>query len=471
MMRPCLLAIGLASAVCAAGAAPAPPEGPRQIRLAPQSNAKQVEAFRYRLLPNPRDRMPGNAASLWRLAGEAFREAKHKITFQEWDWIRTPLSKLPRKEVHEVLADYTAAFRLSRQAACREHCDWELPPLTFQSIQVYLPMAHMQRCRELANLLSIQFRLQLVEGRFDDAAETLQTGFALARHLCEGNMLIDMLVGIAINAIMLERVEEWIQRPGSPNLYWALTALPRPLGNMRHSVEYELTTLDRSFSGLRRIRRETLLAREADSLADEVFGCGGRMLEWVKEAGVLEKGRAAMLPATMYPQARKALLAWGRSAKELDAMPNSQVVLLWYAGQWDRARDGMLKALTVPIWQGLPLMEAALKEHRTADNALLTLLLPAINKTWVASVRIERQLSSLRCAEALRLYAAKHEGKPPLKWSDITEVPLPIDPFTGKGFDGLYQLIEGRGILELSLSPLPGMPASLRRHYELAPPR
>lgn len=469
MMYRSVLVICLAATVCAAGAAPAPPEGPRQIRLAPQSTTKQVGAFRYRLLPDPRDREPGNAATLWRLASDAFRESEHKMTNQEWDWIGTPLDKLPRKKVHDVLAHYTAALRLARQAACREHCDWELPPLTLQSIQVYLPMAHMQRCRELANLLSIQFRLQLVEGRFDDAAETLQTGFALARHLCEGNMLLEILVGIAIDAVMFNRVEEWLQAPGSPNLYWALTELPRPLGNVRHSIQYEMNSIYRSFPALRRIHRETLTAQEADSLANEVFGLWAKMQgEKAKEAGALEKMRAALLQTTMYPQACKYLLACGRSAKEIDATPKSQVILLWHAGQWDRARDNMFKALTVPIWQGLPLMKAALKEHRSADNALLALLLPAIDKTWIASVRIERQLAGLRCAEALRLYAAAHEGKPPEKWSDIAAVPLPTDPVTGKGFDGFYQKTkEDRAVLEVP--PPPGQPALVARRYELAP--
>ncbi len=286
MWRASSMLILLLAVAVAAAAAPAPPESPRVIRLAPQSTAKQVGAFRYRLLPDPRDRTPGNAAPLWRLASDAFRDAEHKMTNQEWDWVGTPLDKLPRKEVHDVLAHYTAALRLARQAACREHCDWELPPLTLQSIQVYLPMAHLQRCRELANLLCIQFRLQLIEGRFDEAAETLQSGFALAHHLCEGNILIEMLVGIAIDAIMFNRVEEWLQTPGSPNLYWALTALPRPLGNVRHSVEYELSSFDRSFPGLRRIRRGTLTATEADNLANEVF-------YWTKEVGEkVKKGDA-----------------------------------------------------------------------------------------------------------------------------------------------------------------------------------
>jgi hypothetical protein len=465
-----LFVIGLTAVICAAEAAPPVAEGPRQIQLAPQSTAKQVEAFHYRLLPDPRDRTPGNAAPLWRLASDAIHEAKHKMTPQEWEWGSIPLDKLPRKEVRGVLDHYTAALQLSRQAACREHCDWELPPQTFQSMQVYMPLAHIQRCREIANLLSIQFRLQLVEGRFDDAQETLQTGFALAQHLSQGDRLIELLVGIAIDTIMFNHVEEWIQTPGSPNLYWALTELPRPLGNMRHAVEYELNSLYRSFPGLHRLRKETLTAQEADSLANEVFGWPAKMLgAKAKDAGITDKWRAAMLQATMYPQARKRLLEWGRPVKEIDALPKSQVLLLWNAGQWDRARDDVLKALSVPIWQGQPLMKAALKEHRLADDVLLKLLIPAIEKNWQANVRRERQLAGLCGAEALRLYAAAHEGKPPAKWSDITAVPLPIDPLTGKGFDDFYKVSDGRGILEIMPHPPIVNVPSLGRRYELAP--
>jgi hypothetical protein len=476
MIRRFVLFVSLASAAFSVWAAPALPDGPRQIQLAPQATVEQVGAHRYRLLPDPRDVTRGNASPLWRLASDASHEVKHNWTDAEYDWAgagRTSLKNLPRQQLRDLLAKYTASLRLARQAALRDHCDWEFPPTTFQSVQAYMPLSHVQSCRQLANLLCIQYRLQLAEGRFVDAAETLQTGFALAHHLGEGSStLINLLVSIAIDAIMFGCVEEWIQTPGSPNLYWALTELPEVRANLRRAVGYELGTFDRSFPGLRRIRRETLTAAEADSLANEVFGWCARMVgmlgEKRKEADALEKGRAFMLQATKYPQARKRLLEWGRSAKELDAMPKSQVILLWYTEQWDRARDDLLKALTVPTWQGMPLMEAALKEHRSAEDPLLALLVPTIDKTWFATVRSERQLAGLRGAEALRLYAAAHGGKPPAKWSDITLVPLPIDPLSGKGLDVFYEVTEGRGILEIPPPP-PFRQALLGRRYELEP--
>jgi hypothetical protein len=473
MMPRSFLAIFLMIGISAVWAAPAPPDGPRHIRLAPQATAKQVSASRYRLLPDPRDITRGNAAPLWRLASDAFRESKRQLTPKEDAWTgETPLQRLPRKEIADFLSHHTAALRLARQAACRDHCDWEFPPVTFQSIQVHFPLTHLQRGRELTQLLCIQYRLQLVEGRFDEAAETLQTGFALARHVCEGGALLDILVGIAIDAIMFSRVEEWIQTPSSPNLYWALTALPGPRGNLRRSLEYEMNSLYRSFPRLRRLHRETLTAREADGLVNEIIDSVSKVMGNIllqKQEDALKKQMAAIRDATKYPQARKHLTDLGLTIKEIDAMPKSQAVLLWYVDQYDRVWDKMFEALSVPTWQARPLMEAATQEFRSSENVFPTLLLTAVEKTWMANVRFEIQLAGLRGAEALRLYAAAHEGKPPAQWSDITLVPLPIDPLTGKGLDDFYQVNGGRGILEIPPPPPPGMPASLGRRYVLEP--
>ena len=56
----------------------------------------------------------------------------------------------------------------------------------------------------------------------------------------------------------------------------------------------------------------------------------------------------------------------------------------------------------------------------------------------------------LRAIEALRIYAAAHEGRLPDKLADIAEVPLPIDPTTGQAFS--YQKTGDTAVLE---SPYP----------------
>jgi hypothetical protein len=64
---------------------------------------------------------------------------------------------------------------------------------------------------------------------------------------------------------------------------------------------------------------------------------------------------------------------------------------------------------------------------------------------------VDRQIAALRCVEAIRLYAAAHDGKLPAKLADITEVPVPVDPVNGKEFD--YKLKEGKATL---YGPPPG---------------
>jgi hypothetical protein len=462
----------------AVGVAQAQVDAPKLIRLAPQSTAKQVGAFHYRLLPDPLDRTPGNAAPLWRLAGEALRNAKRRLTPKEDNWLSDPLQELPRKEIADFLAHYAATFRLARQAACRDHCDWEMAPLTLQFIQESFSNELIQRLRELVSLLSIRCRLQLAEGRYEDAAETLQIGFAMARHLCESDSAIHNLVGIALASIMVSRVEEWVQTAGSPNLYWALTALPRPLASVRRAFEQEFNIVHRSFPDLRRLRRETLMVRQAEELVKEVCDSLGKATEGSpkeeENRQTFRKLAASILAAENYPQARQHLLDLGRPARDIDAIPKSQVILLWYVDQYDQSQDDVLKAVTVPTWQAQPLLDAATQEFHAAGkggNPLFGLMMiNAVMKTFEAHIRLERYVAGLRAAEALRLYAAEHAGKTPAQWDDITAVPLPLDPITGRSFRGLYQVKDGRGILDVPYHKS-GMPASLGRRYELAPPR
>ena len=62
------------------------------------------------------------------------------------------------------------------------------------------------------------------------------------------------------------------------------------------------------------------------------------------------------------------------------------------------------------------------------------MLTPALNSARLAPIRLDRQLDALQCIEAIRLYAAAHEGKLPASLEAITEAPVPLDPATGKPF-------------------------------------
>jgi hypothetical protein len=90
-------------------------------------------------------------------------------------------------------------------------------------------------------------------------------------------------------------------------------------------------------------------------------------------------------------------------------------------------------------------------------------VLPALGRVRLNMAKLDREIAALRCVEALRAYAAAHEGKLPKALDDVTEVPIPADPLTGKAFQ---YLSDGRTAVLSALAPSPDMPeCSLR--YEL----
>jgi hypothetical protein len=278
--------------------------------------------------------------------------------------------------------------------------------------------------------------------------------------------MIQDLVGLAIGAITLSRVEEWIQIPGSPNLYWALTELPRPLIDARGSIRSEVNTLYRSFPTLRDLKAKKLSAEEAKALVERFFVTMCRLADEPGPDWKLKLG-LTVFAMKYYPNAKKELIARGRSEKEVDALPVTQAVALYMLEEYDRVRDEFVRCTTLPPWQGFPEMEkvvrAEMPKARENGNMPIALLMPAMEKVYVAQLRVDRNIAGLRAAEAIRLYIAKH-GAPPLKLADITEVPLPTDPITGKGFDDWYSRKGNLAVLDVP--PSPGMPARLGKRYE-----
>ena len=77
-------------------------------------------------------------------------------------------------------------------------------------------------------------------------------------------------------------------------------------------------------------------------------------------------------------------------------------------------------------------------------------LLPAMGRVYYLTYRLERDIAILRCVEAIRIYAAGHNGQLPKTLSDIKEVPVPLDPLWGKDF--VYKLVDNKAIIE-SMAP------------------
>jgi hypothetical protein len=427
-------------------AAPAHAQRPEDpVKLALRAAPAPTPALKYVLLPELSDTKPGNAALLYQRA-HSFEWwtnlRKQPDYFKIFDWVDLPWKDVPRAKV-EFLRRFGALKEVDLGAR-RESCDWEMTG-RLRKEGVWTAVPDVQGFREYAGLLAMRCRLEIADREYDRAVHTLQTGFALGRHVSDAPLLINALVGNATCEIMLGRVEELIQAPGSPNLYWALTDLPRPLIDLRRGLQGEKLMLEAEFPDLKDIETEPL-SREAQKrllkkLNDPQFWAllngGGSHAGWRREFGFL--GTALRT----YPAAKRALIAEGRKAEEVEAMPVLQVILIRAVREYRRLRDDTFKWAGLPYPEGRAGLAKVDREFRkvAAEQPTAKLFLafvPAIQKVVEAHARLDRHIAALRCVEALRLHAAAHGGKLPAKLSDITEVPVPVDPATGKSF--LYEV-------------------------------
>src|SRR5262249_3919366 len=124
----------------------------------------------------------------------------------------------------------------------------------------------------------------------------------------------------------------------------------------------------------------------------------------------------------------------GRAEERLVQFPPEQVFLLDEIRSYEELRDEGMKLMKLPSWQAEKLLAEIKKPKKPA---LFEFLTPALHKVRRAQARLEQRFALLRHVEALRMYAAAHDGKLPAKLSDCP-VPLPNDPFTGKAF--LYEV-------------------------------
>jgi hypothetical protein len=427
--------------------------------------ASPSPALKYPLLPELRDTIPGNAVAHYRQAVKIMKQDAPQMSgwYETIDqWMAVPLKDFPREEVGKFLKQCETTFQEVEVGARSEQCDWGLTEeLRKKGISTLLP--DIQEMRQIATFLSLRIRYELAEGRLDKAARTLQTGFAVSHHLAEEPTLISALVGIAIGSIMEARLEEFIQQPNAPNLYWSLTDLPRPFIDLRKAMQGERVGAYGTFPGM----AETAADLNAKPFTTEQVEKAVFQLPYLLEDNndlLRFKDRAllALRLAARHEAAKKTLIDQGRPKELVDAMPHFQVGLLVALQQYDKEFDELLKWQSLPYWQSQPEMAKwakHTKELRDEKNApaipLAGLLLPAVQKVFAARTRIDRRIAALRCVEAVRLYAADHGGKLPSKWEEIKDIPLPLDPVTGKPFD--CRVAGDRAFL--SCTPFPDQPA------------
>jgi hypothetical protein len=136
------------------------------------------------------------------------------------------------------LKRFETSLKLFEQAARCKTCKWSAAQRS--------PMFGNQP-RMIAQALGLQARLDIAEKKYDSAIHTVQTGVGMGRHIADGPTLIHGLVGTAVGALALKEAEHLIQAPDSPNLYWALESLPKPLIDLTKQMEAEIANIESQY--------------------------------------------------------------------------------------------------------------------------------------------------------------------------------------------------------------------------------
>jgi len=420
------------------------------------------EALKYQLLLGILDQTNGNAALHYYRASNMLpthteiEEIRDNIS----DWLDFPIDQLPRKEIESAISHYRSSLHLVDLAVKCDKCDWDLP--IEDGYSMLLP--GLSDFRDIAKVIALQARLQIADGKYNEAIDTLKKGFVMSRHIADGPTLIQDLVGISISAFLLNDIEQFVQQPDTPNLYWALTAMPQPFIDMRQAMQYEKDALYTEFPQLKDIETAKLTPLEVSELLSAFM----RVME---DIGVDVAGNKFLSVGWVmlhYQDAKRFLAEHGRSKAQIEAMPAGQSVLIYQLQQYKQIRDDIFKWFNVPYrraYEGMKKAEQQLKEKmgNSLRANIFTALLPAISKAYLMTARLDRHIAMLRCVEAVRMYGADHDGKLPGSLDEIKQVPIPLDPVTGKSF--IYEVTDGKAVFEAPVSP--SGKSKRRPRYEL----
>ena len=223
----------------------------RSLSVSPQT--APVPALKYRLLPLNSELKEGNAVPIYlRLAHEQNDAARKYWTETPMPWNAMPVDSIPLEEARKFLQDHRRMLRQFELGARRRTAEWNYTLDEGNPIEMLMP--DTQQMRNYAPMLVLQVRVALADGDFTRAAHHLETCFAISRHVGEGPFLVNSLVAIALASQFAGTVADFVERPGAPNLYWALTALPRPLIDLRRAQDVEFQFIEIGVSRISRPR-------------------------------------------------------------------------------------------------------------------------------------------------------------------------------------------------------------------------
>lgn len=426
-------------------------------------------ALKYRLIPDDFDMVDGNAA-IYYLKAMGFleqnaaheqlmklqREAEKRASPEAKDygevvppymWLSLPPSELPLEKVKEFLQLTAFQSDFLREAAKRKEMSMDRHIRSVQNPLAYL-LPEIQSMRELARLQSLRCRVAVAENRLDDAIAILGQEYAMSHHLGQDEFLVSNLVGIACAGIAWEDALYLVQHPQAPNLYWAFTALPHNMFDLRQSYAFERQLLYEQIKILREVDetlrpvgfwQDFLDRLSSQSEVVDIVASEFRLSHDTIYDPTTLRATLVVYVAAAYPGAKRFLIEQcGMTQAQVEAYPTAQTVFLAIVRLYDQARDDLFKWSYLPYWQvepgpnghGREMPWQTLTEQYGWCAVPTSTLLPAVMAARAAAARHQQLTALVQTVEAIRLYGAAHDNKLPPSL-DVLPVPTPLEPYTG----------------------------------------
>ena len=415
-----------------------------KLKLSPQATPRY--GLQYELLPPLKSQRSGNAALAYYNIILANRNSGLKEILEAADK-EDDLTKTAQR-----LGQYQRTLADLARAASYKHCDWQAH--LEDGFGALLP--YLADLRRLSQLALLQAKIDLANGEHDRAIGQMQTGLAIARHAAQDRTLIGNLVGIAVAKMVFSTLESNAQTKGAPNLYWALSDLPRPYFRMRDAMRWERSWHEFQIPELGALKSDL---SQADIGRIPVAKIARMMKESIgQDPYAIDKAASESARQATLADARNRLSILGVGPEKLAKLSRLETICL---ADFDRAQElshDLFKWANLPYPQShskisgvvAEAMKWAKKKRGGYDPFPFHMFYPALAKANQRFATTERELDAWRCIEAIRAHAAAN-GKLPNSLGDIKGLHIPLNPMTGKAFG--YELQGRTAVLTAGTPP------------------
>ncbi|MDR2170074.1 MAG: hypothetical protein LBP59_08030 [Planctomycetaceae bacterium] len=321
----------------------------------------------------------------------------------------------------------------------------------------------VQTVREMGRYLHDKADWEIRNGKFDDAIKTIKTGFALGNHVkqtASNGTFMNVLVGIAINNVMYSQLFHLVSQPDAPNLYPALTQI-----YVNYKTATDMINGEQEFLFNQIAKRSVLdnIDNAPEEVCKDIFNrlikVAGDFMDVSydkyddrNDAGRQQSFLSSLACLVSYSPALKRLRDRGLSEEEIKSLSVYQVVTPYIVASLLQVYDAMSVEMTFDPWESYDAVKfddrgtPVYSEYVNPVELLLSQLVIAVRASKIAVRREVQLLDRIKIVEAVRYYAAVHDGKLPESLDAIKELPVPkICPITGKPYN--YKVIDGKRII------------------------